>query len=106
VVRREVFGCSGVRVFRKRGRVTNVSPDLREIEERLPRLSFVERVLLIERLARTLRPDAQTHPEGRAEELAAMAADPQIRREIAEIEEEFAGTLLDGLETEDGDPAG
>ena len=67
-----------------------MSSALSEIEERIPVLSFQERLSLIERLAQTLRGT----PEGAMmtwdSALAAMAADTEIQREIREIEHEFA----------------
>jgi hypothetical protein len=78
------------------GRFTMKSAALVEIENRLPRLSEEEKRLLIRELAQQLtsRDSAlsfETH-------LAAMAADPDIQREIEAINREFSGTEMDGLE--------
>jgi hypothetical protein len=72
------------------------SQALAEIESRLPLLSAEEQLFLVERLARDLRRAAR--PQITDEDLAALAADPNIQRELKAIEEEFAPTELDGLE--------
>jgi hypothetical protein len=74
-----------------------MSVALREIEERLPQLSFQERLALLERVARTLR---EEEPEARSwsASLAEMAADPDIRREMDAIDREFSVALNDGLD--------
>jgi len=70
---------------------------LQDIETRIDQLSTDEKWCLLERLAHDLR-----HAKGVNSELAAtlerMAADPDIQREIREIEQEFAATAKDGLE--------
>jgi len=71
------------------------SSALREIEERIPLLSTDERRDLLDRLAQSLRPSARMNWTS---ELAAMARDPEIQREVREIEAEFAPALEDGLE--------
>jgi hypothetical protein len=73
-------------------------PALIEIEGQISRLSRPEQLLLIERLIRRLRMDASSMPLSAEDDLTAMAADPDIRREIREIDEEFACTEMDGLE--------
>ena len=74
-----------------------MSATLREIEERLPDLSYQERITLIERLAQTLRGESKESWEAWDAELEEMAADPEIQREIKEIDDEFAVALQDGL---------
>lgn len=70
---------------------------LSQIEGRIHQLSLGEQLLLIERLAQRLR--AQLIPPQTLEDaLTAMAADPEIQRELQCIEEEFAPTAADGLE--------
>ena len=71
---------------------------LADIEQRASGLSTKEQLWLIERLAQNLR---RLSPPGLLvtdEHLAAMAADPDIQREIREIDEEFLTTETDGLE--------
>ena len=72
-------------------------PDLSQIEEHIHQLSLAEQLWLIERLAQRLREQlmAQNIFE---ETLAAMAADPDVQRELQCIEEEFAPAAADGLE--------
>jgi hypothetical protein len=70
---------------------------LSQIEERIHQLSLTEQLWLIERLAQHLRAQLLA-PQTREEALAAMAADPDIQREIQAIEEEFAPAAADGLE--------
>lgn len=72
------------------------STALTEIETRLPALSMEEQLLLIERLAKNLRTSRGVTLTD--EELDALAADPDIQREIKAIEAEFAATDMDGLE--------
>jgi len=70
---------------------------LSQIEERIHQLSLAEQLWLIERLAQRLR--AKLIAENTFEDaLAAMAADPEIQRELQGIEEEFAPAAADGLE--------
>jgi hypothetical protein len=71
---------------------------LGEIEARVQQLSREEQLWLIERLAQRLRTDAETELSTRSQELAAMAADSEVRRELRQIEAEFGGTEADGLE--------
>jgi hypothetical protein len=71
---------------------------LAELERQINGLPYDERLLLMERLIRTLRSSTNTAPEDRKHMLAAMAADPDIQREIQAINSEFAVTEADGLE--------
>jgi hypothetical protein len=71
---------------------------LAEIERATRQLSYDEHLWLIERLIHGLRQcsrDARPSCDGA---LAAMAADPQMRRELTQIAQEFAPTEMDGLE--------
>ena len=70
---------------------------LSQIEERIHQLSLVEQLWLIERLAQRLRAQLSTHNTFE-DALTAMAADPEIQRELRCIEEEFAPAAADGLE--------
>ena len=73
---------------------------LEKIEAQILQLGLNEQLELIEFLARRVRENAQK-PSGNLEnELSEMANDPEIQRELREIENEFAGTLLDGLRDE------
>lgn len=71
---------------------------LSQIEERIYQLSFAEQLWLIERVAQRIREQlvAQNTVE---QQLATMAADPEIQQELRRIEEEFAQVAADGLET-------
>ena len=73
---------------------------LQRIEADISQLSLSQQLWLMERLAhrireRTLRPQASL-----ADQLAAMASDPDIQRELQQIEAEFTGTEADGLDIE------
>jgi hypothetical protein len=72
---------------------------LTEIERRLDDLSLDEQLRLLERLAARVRRQAADRTNGGDAELAAMAADPEIQRELRAIEEEFRVAEVDGLET-------
>jgi len=70
---------------------------LSQIEEHIHQLSLAEQLWLIERLAQRLR--EQLMAQNTFEDaLVAMAADPDIQRELQCIEEEFAPAAADGLE--------
>jgi hypothetical protein len=71
---------------------------LAEIEERLVQLSHDEQLWLIERVAHRLRQAGNGSRAIAPEQLAAMAADPEIQRELREIAAEFSATEMDGLE--------
>jgi hypothetical protein len=74
------------------------SHHLDEIERQIAELPRTEQLWLIERLAQQLR---QTDPGRRSiseGDLAAMASDPEIQREIRRINVEFGPTEQDGLE--------
>lgn len=69
---------------------------LSEIEENILQLPVDEQLLLISRVAERLRGkiDGENNFES---ELAEMANDENIQRELKEIEEDFRYTELDGL---------
>jgi hypothetical protein len=71
---------------------------LSQIEERITQLSIDEQLWLIERVAQRLRESMRKQCAFNAE-LVAMAADPDIQRELHQIDKEFAETESDGLET-------
>ena len=70
---------------------------LTEVEERL-RLLTPSELTSVEQLIRGLRKTNLPPITERHNALAQMAADPQIRAELAAIETEFAGVEMDGLE--------
>ena len=69
------------------------------IMSQVQRLSVREQLQIIKRVADLLG-RADQPPRNEAQ-LAAMAADPNIQRELRQIEAEFAGTESDGLSNED-----
>jgi len=71
------------------------SISMTEIESAIRQLSVQERLWLIERVVHGVRADAGPPV---AAELAEMATDPQIQRELAEINQEFGPAEMDGLE--------
>jgi hypothetical protein len=71
---------------------------LDDIEKRIEKLTQEEQLYLIERLAQRLRRGPAKRNPLRPENLAEMAADPQIQAELRKIDEEFRGTEADGLE--------
>jgi hypothetical protein len=71
---------------------------IERIETEIGQLSLPDQLWLLERLAQRIRKRASpTSVKGDAQ-LAAMAHDPHIQRELREIEAEFALTEGDGLE--------
>lgn len=72
---------------------------LESIESDINQLSFLEQVQLLERLAQRIRRQTERR-QSIDDQLAAMAADPDIQRELRQIEAEFSGTELDGLQDE------
>ena len=71
---------------------------LAELKYRVSLLSHHEQLRLMEHLAHELREEESRSRKEFEEGVAAMAADPDIQREIKAIHEEFAGAELDGLE--------
>ena len=74
------------------------SVPLAEIERAIRQLSYDERLWLLERLIQGLRQCARDARPSRDAALAAMAADPQMRRELTQIAQEFAPAEMDGLD--------
>ncbi len=72
------------------------SPAIQQIEQQITQLPYDDRLHLIERVIRSLRTRDDEQDEY-ARQVAAMAADPEIQREIAAINVEFACTDMDGL---------
>ena len=71
------------------------TPTLAQLESEIQQLTFEEQVWLLERLAHQIR-ERTLHQEMESQ-LAAMAADPDIQREIRAIQSEFASAEADGL---------
>lgn len=70
---------------------------LARIEADISRLSLPEQTLLLERLAQLIRNSATAGERSWEAQLAAMADDPEIQREILCIEAEFEAAGNDGL---------
>jgi hypothetical protein len=62
---------------------------LDDLEQQARQLSAEEQLWLIERLVRHLRAVPSAGPVAADADLAAMAADPEIQRELRAIEREF-----------------
>jgi hypothetical protein len=73
--------------------------ELTRIEHEISRLSFRDQVWLMERLAHRIRQSTEKTGGDRDSLLATMAQDPDIQRELRQIEVEFADTENDGLGT-------
>jgi hypothetical protein len=73
------------------------SAALERLEAELDELSWSEQVWLLERLARRIREQSLTSTIDADDQLAAMADDPDIQRELRQIAEEFAHTEADRL---------
>lgn len=73
---------------------------LEKIEAEILQLDLNEQLELIEFLARRVKENVRKPPINMENELAAMADDLEVQRELRQIESEFAGTLLDGLQDE------
>jgi hypothetical protein len=71
---------------------------LAQLEEAIGRLSYDERLWLIERLAHGLRQSTRNSRLSCTAALAQMASDPEIRRELDQIAQEFTPADMDGLE--------
>lgn len=67
------------------------------IEADIERLSLTDQLRLMERLAHLIGERAHRTLTVQEADLVAMANDPAIRRELREIEREFAVTEADGL---------
>jgi hypothetical protein len=67
---------------------------LAQLEDRFSELPLSEQKHLLDRLARRINAQADN---GHEDLLAQMAADPDIQREMREIEKEFASADTDGL---------
>ena len=70
---------------------------LNELEENIRRLPLDDQLLLIERVSHRIRNDISIKMDIDAQ-LSKMAADPEIQKELQEIEQEFSATEQDGLD--------
>ena len=70
---------------------------LSQIEEGFSKLPISEQRVLIDRLVRRVNEQTSNQNKDVDDQLAQMAADPDIQREVQEIEREFAVTDSDGL---------
>lgn len=70
---------------------------LSEIENRIRQFPIAEQLWLVERVAQNIREQLAAKPS-LEEQLAMMAADPNIQRELRDIEEEFGIAVFDGLD--------
>jgi hypothetical protein len=70
---------------------------LSQIEEGFSKLPISEQRGLIDRLVRRVNEQTSNQNKDVDDQLAQMAADPDIQREVQEIEREFAPTDSDGL---------
>ena len=68
-----------------------------ELEENIRRLPLDDQLLLIERVSHRIRTDISGRMNIDAQ-LSEMAADPEIQKELQEIEQEFSATEQDGLD--------
>jgi hypothetical protein len=74
------------------------SHQLAEIERQINSLPRKDQLWLIERLAQQLRETDPGRQSVSEDDLAAMASDPEVQREIRAINAEFGPTEQDGLE--------
>jgi hypothetical protein len=73
--------------------------DITDIEQAFDQLPYEEKLIVVAKLRSRLEQDADAAEEI-DRQMAAMAADPDIQREIKEIAAEFASAESDGLEEE------
>lgn len=73
------------------------TPVLEDIESEFARLSPEAQLSLLERLLHRVRVGVSGPGNNWDAELSAMAADPQVRRELQSINTEFNATETDGL---------
>ena len=73
------------------------TPALSEIENEFARLSPEAQLSLLERLVHRTRVAVSGRRDSWEADLAAMAADPEMQRELSRINAEFSATEADGL---------
>lgn len=71
---------------------------LEQLEADIEQLSLADQINLMERIIKLVRQRAVPTPL-RDDAIALMAQDPDIQREIAAVDAEFAHTEMDGLNT-------
>ena len=74
------------------------TPALSEIENEFARLSPEAQLALLERLVHRARVALSGRRDTWEADLSAMAADPEMQRELSRIHGEFASAEADGLE--------
>lgn len=75
----------------------SLSEQLTQIEKRIGLLPMDEQLRLIERITQRLR-ESMIEKNALDNQLAAMAADPEIQGQLGKIEEEFSLAEADGLD--------
>lgn len=70
---------------------------MQQIEADINHLSLPDQLWLMERLANRIRKHALPNRQSLENQLAAMADDPAIQRELRQIEHEFSGSEIDGF---------
>jgi hypothetical protein len=70
---------------------------LEQLEADIEQLSLADQINLMERLIKLVRQRA-VQPVMSDNDIAFMAQDPDIQREIAAVDAEFAHTEMDGLD--------
>jgi hypothetical protein len=74
------------------------SSAIREIESQFAQLPPAVQLSVLERLVHRMRESAAAQHEEWESGLSAMAADPEMQRELSRISAEFSATEADGLE--------
>ncbi len=72
-------------------------PRISRLEREITQLPSEEQRWLSDRLSRRLRRNSAKPAEDFESRLATMAADPEVRRELRRIDEDFRVTESDGL---------
>lgn len=72
------------------------SSAVHDLEEKIGRLSTEEQLQLIDRVSHRIRAVNTSNKDTDAQ-LSEMAADPEIQKELRDIENEFSSTEGDGL---------
>lgn len=75
-----------------------VTPVLDDLESGFARLSPEAQLRLLERLMHRARVAVSERHDAREADLSAMAADPEVQRELRQINAEFSTAKADGLE--------
>ncbi len=70
---------------------------MQQIEADINHLSLPDQLWLMERLANRIRKHTLPKRQSLESQLAEMADDPAIQRELRQIENEFMGTEADGF---------